>query len=87
MSGFLYRPDAQQFPGKRPLIVNIHGGPEAQSRPGFLGRANYLVNELGLAIFYPNVRDSSGYGKTFVDLDTGLRREDSVKDVGAFLEH
>jgi dipeptidyl aminopeptidase/acylaminoacyl peptidase len=88
VSGVLYRPDAQKFPGKRPLIVNIHGGPEAQSRPGFLGRANYLVNELGLAIFYPNVRGSSGYGKTFVDLDNGpFRREDSVEDVGAFLEH
>ena len=53
VSGFLYRPDAARFPGRRPLIVNIHGGPEGQSRPGFLGRNNYLVNELGIAIFYP----------------------------------
>lgn len=87
VSGFLYRPDAKRFPGPRPLIVNIHGGPESQSRPGFLGRNNYLINELGIAIFYPNVRGSSGYGKTFVGLDNGpFKREDSVRDIGAFLD-
>jgi dipeptidyl aminopeptidase/acylaminoacyl peptidase len=87
MSGFLYRPDVRKFPGRRPLIVNIHGGPESQSRPGFLGRNNYLVNELGIAIFYPNVRGSSGYGKAFVSLDNGpFKREDSVRDIGAFLD-
>ncbi len=87
VSGFLYRPDAKKFPGPRPLIVNIHGGPEGQSRPGFLGRNNYLLNELGIAIFYPNVRGSAGYGKTFVSLDNGpFKREDSVRDIGAFLD-
>lgn len=87
ISGFLYRPDSTRFPGPRPLIVNIHGGPESQSRPGFLGRNNYLLNELGIAIFYPNVRGSSGYGKRFVSLDNGpFRREDSVRDIGAFLD-
>ena len=87
VSGFLYRPDPRSFPGKRPLIVNIHGGPEGQSRPGFLGRNNYYLNELGVAIFYPNVRGSTGYGKRFVALDNGAdKREDSVKDIGAYLE-
>jgi dipeptidyl aminopeptidase/acylaminoacyl peptidase len=87
VSGFLYVPDRTRFPGKRPVIVNIHGGPEGQSRPGFLGRSNYLINELGLAVFYPNVRGSTGYGKTFVALDNGpFKREDSVKDIGAFLD-
>jgi dipeptidyl aminopeptidase/acylaminoacyl peptidase len=86
VSGFLYRPDPRKFPGKRPLIMNVHGGPEGQSRPGFQGRSNYLVNELGIAIFYPNVRGSTGYGKTFVSLDNGpFKRENSVKDMGAFL--
>ena len=86
VSGFLYRPDARKFPGKRPLIVNIHGGPEGQSRPGFMGRNNYLLNEQGIAIFFPNVRGSTGYGKRFVGLDNGaFKREDSVKDIGAFL--
>jgi dipeptidyl aminopeptidase/acylaminoacyl peptidase len=87
VSGFLYRPDAARFPGRRPLIVNIHGGPEGQSRPGFLGRNNYLLNELGIAIFYPNVRGSTGFGKRFVSLDNGpALRENSVRDIGAFLD-
>ena len=87
VSGFLYRPDARRFPGRRPLIVNIHGGPEGQSRPGFLGRTNYLINELGIAVFYPNVRGSTGFGKRFVSLDNGpALRENSVRDIGAFLD-
>jgi dipeptidyl aminopeptidase/acylaminoacyl peptidase len=88
VSGFLYRPDPARFPGKRPLIMNVHGGPEGQSQPVFAGRNNYLINELGVAIFFPNVRGSTGYGKTFVGLDNGpFKREDSVKDMGAFLDH
>jgi dipeptidyl aminopeptidase/acylaminoacyl peptidase len=87
VSGFLYRPDPKKFPGKRPLIINIHGGPEGQSRPGFLGRNNYLLNELGIAIFFPNVRGSTGFGKRFVALDNGPDlRENSVKDIAAFLD-
>lgn len=87
VSGFLYRPDPVRFSGKRPLIINIHGGPEGQSRPGFQGRNNYLLNELGVAIFYPNVRGSTGFGKRFVSLDNGpFKREDSVRDIGAFLD-
>ncbi|MBW4420401.1 MAG: S9 family peptidase [Myxacorys californica WJT36-NPBG1] len=85
ISGFLYRPPAK-FTGKRPVIINIHGGPESQFRPSFLGRLNYYLNELGVAIVFPNVRGSTGYGKTFVDLDNGFRREDSVKDIGALLD-
>ncbi len=87
ISGFLYRPDEKKFPGKRPVLINIHGGPEGQSLPTWLGRNNYYVDQLGIAIFYPNVRGSSGYGKTFLDLDTGYQREDSVKDIGAVLDH
>ncbi len=87
MSGFLYAPDASRHPGPRPLLVNIHGGPEGQSTATFLGRNNYLINELGIAIFYPNVRGSTGFGKRFVSLDNGpFQREDSVKDIGAFLD-
>jgi len=87
VSGFLYRPDAKKFPGPRPLLFSIHGGPESQFRPGFLGRNNYLINELGIAMFMPNVRGSSGYGKRFVSLDNGPDlRENSVKDIGAFLD-
>ena len=87
VSGFLYLPDPARFPGKRPLIMDIHGGPEGQERPGFLGANNYLLNELGIALFYPNVRGSSGYGTRFVNLDNGPdQRENTVRDIGAFLD-
>lgn len=85
ISGFLYRPPAS-FSGKRPVIINIHGGPEGQFRPTFLGRSNFYLNELGIALIFPNVRGSSGYGKTFLKLDNGYLREDSVKDIGALLD-
>jgi Tol biopolymer transport system component/acetyl esterase/lipase len=86
VSGFLYRPDAKKFPGKRPVVINIHGGPESQSRPNFQARNNYDLNELGIALFFPNVRGSDGYGKTFLTLDNGFKREDSVRDITAFLD-
>ena len=85
ISGFLYMPPAR-FTGKRPVIINIHGGPESQARPGFLGRSNFFLNEMGIAMIYPNVRGSSGYGKTFLQLDNATLREDSYKDIGALLD-
>jgi dipeptidyl aminopeptidase/acylaminoacyl peptidase len=85
ITGFYYRPPAR-FTGKRPVLINIHGGPEGQSRPTFQGRTNYFLNELGVAVLYPNVRGSTGYGKSFVKLDNGMKREDSVKDIGALLD-
>jgi len=85
ISGFLYRPPSK-FTGKLPVIVNIHGGPESQFRPAFLGRNNYFLNELGIAILFPNIRGSTGYGKTFLKLDNGFRREDAYKDIGALLD-
>jgi dipeptidyl aminopeptidase/acylaminoacyl peptidase len=85
ITGFLYRPP-QSFNGRRPVIINIHGGPESQSRPIFQGRNNYFLNELGIALILPNVRGSNGFGKTFVALDNGMKREDSVKDIGALLD-
>lgn len=85
ISGFYYKAH-QKFTGKRPVIINIHGGPEGQSRPGFIGANNYYLNELGVAMIFPNVRGSSGYGKTFLALDNGDKREESVKDIGALLD-
>jgi dipeptidyl aminopeptidase/acylaminoacyl peptidase len=86
ISAFVYRPDPKKFPGKRPAIINIHGGPEGQSRPIFQSRNNYYLNELGVAVIYPNVRGSTGYGKSFVALDNGFKREDSVRDIAAVLD-
>ena len=85
ISGYLYRPPAR-FGGPRPVMIEIHGGPESQARPSFYGRYNYFVNELGVALLLPNVRGSSGYGKTFLALDNGVKREDSVRDIGAALD-
>ncbi len=56
ISAFVYRPDPKKFPGRRPAIVSIHGGPESQSRPTFQARNNYYIKELGVALIVPNVR-------------------------------
>jgi dipeptidyl aminopeptidase/acylaminoacyl peptidase len=85
ISGILTLPPAR-FTGRRPVLVDIHGGPEGQAKLGFAGRSNYILNELGVAILRPNVRGSSGYGKTFLALDDGVLREDSVKDIGALFD-
>ena len=85
ISGVLTMPPAR-FTGPRPVLIVIHGGPEAQATVNFNGRLNYLINELGVAVLEPNVRGSNGYGKTFLDLDNGIKREDSVKDIGALLD-
>jgi len=75
-----------RFSGRRPVLIDIHGGPEADAEFGFLGRANYYLEELGVAVIRPNVRGSEGFGKTFLSLDDGMKREDSVKDIGALLD-
>lgn len=80
---WVYRPKAA---GKAPVIIDIHGGPEGQSRPMFSTRYQYWVNEIGAAVVVPNVRGSTGYGKTYVSLDNGVKRRDSVKDIGALLD-
>ncbi len=85
ISGILYLPPAR-FTGRRPVYMSVHGGPEAQSKLGWKGRLNYLTQELGIAVFEPNVRGSSGYGKTFLNLDNGRLREDSVKDMGTAID-
>jgi len=85
ISGFLYRPPAR-FPGRRPVLIVIHGGPESQFQPAFIGRWNYYPSEMGVALVYPNVRGSAGFGKSFLKLDDGARREDAVRDIGALLD-
>jgi dipeptidyl aminopeptidase/acylaminoacyl peptidase len=79
---YVYEPAAG---GPHPVLISLHGGPESQFRPGFDPWIQYVVNELGFAVIAPNVRGSSGYGKTYLALDNGVLREDAVKDVGAML--
>ncbi|MEM8984498.1 MAG: S9 family peptidase [Pseudomonadota bacterium] len=80
LSGWLYRPEGQDVPG--PMVLSFHGGPEGQERPVFRTTYQALLSR-GIAVFAPNVRGSSGFGKTFVNLDNGALRVNSVKDIEA----
>ena len=80
---WVYKPPGD---GPFPVIVVIHGGPEGQARPAFSGTYQMWIDKLGVALVRPNVRGSAGYGKTYLGLDNGFRREDSVKDIGALLD-
>jgi dipeptidyl aminopeptidase/acylaminoacyl peptidase len=81
---WVYKPG--KIDGKAPVIIDIHGGPEGQDRPGFNTRRQYWAAELGAVTIAPNVRGSDGYGKRYIALDNGPKRQDSVKDIGALLD-
>lgn len=83
---FVYRPKNVAADAKTPVIVDIHGGPESQTRPGWNPGAQYFADTLGATVILPNVRGSDGYGKRYLNLDNAEKREDSVKDVGALLD-
>ncbi len=85
VSGIFYRPSTK-FTGPRPVMVSLHGGPEQRDRVRFQGRSNYFLNELGIAIIYPNVRGSVGFGRKFEEGDNGKARMGAIKDVGALLD-
>jgi protease II len=80
---WVYKPRGE---GPFPVVVSIHGGPEGQSRPRFSSTYQMWVEKLGVAVVIPNVRGSSGYGKSYLALDNGFKREDSVRDIGALLD-
>ncbi len=80
---WVYKPAGE---GPFPVVVQIHGGPEGQSRPFFSSTYQMWLQRLGVAVIRPNVRGSAGYGKTYLGLDNGFKREDSVKDIGALLD-
>jgi dipeptidyl aminopeptidase/acylaminoacyl peptidase len=79
---YVYEPAT---PKPHPVLVILHDGPQSQFRPGFDPWIQYVVNELGYAVLAPNVRGSSGYGKSYLALDNGMLREDAVKDIGALI--
>ncbi len=81
-----YKPRNAAAEKKVPVVINIHGGPEGQSQPFFTGGTQFYLNEMGVAVILPNVRGSSGYGKTYLKLDNAEKREDSVRDIGALLD-
>jgi dipeptidyl aminopeptidase/acylaminoacyl peptidase len=82
ISGFLYRPRK----ATDSCVVIVHGGPEGQYRPSFDPLVQLLVAR-GHAVFCPNVRGSTGYGRKFAKLDDGRRRMDSVADLAAVHDH
>lgn len=83
---FYYRPAGVPADRRLPVVISIHGGPESQALPVFNPAFQYLLRELQVAVLVPNVRGSSGYGKTWLQLDNGFLRKDSVKDIGALLD-
>ncbi|MEH7252541.1 S9 family peptidase [Neobacillus niacini] len=80
---FYYKPN--QTIEKSPVVVYIHGGPESQTRAVYSPFLQYFLTQ-GYAVVAPNIRGSTGYGKTFTHLDDGRKRMDAVKDVIALVE-
>ena len=78
LSGWLYRAAA----GPGPVVLDFHGGPQAQELPEFSGRFQGLL-EAGIGVLAPNVRGSSGFGRRFAALDDGPLRFDAVRDIAA----
>jgi dipeptidyl aminopeptidase/acylaminoacyl peptidase len=85
LSGWLYRARVAGE-GAPPMVLSFHGGPEGQSRPSFRSIYQALVAR-GISVFAPNVRGSSGFGKTFVNLDNGALRFDGVKDIASTVDY
>ncbi|MBB5698834.1 S9 family peptidase [Sphingomonas yantingensis] len=83
---FVYRPTNVPAGTRTPVIIDIHGGPEAQTRPSWNYGAQYFADTLGATVILPNVRGSDGYGKRYLNLDNAEKREESVKDIGALLD-
>lgn len=69
-----------------PVMLDIHGGPENQTRPEYIDYMQYYLSQ-GIAIVAPNVRGSTGYGRRYTDLDNREKRLDSVRDIGALIDH
>jgi dipeptidyl aminopeptidase/acylaminoacyl peptidase len=86
IAAYYYRPEKAHADAKVPVVISIHGGPEGQYRPYFSSSAQLYAGEMGVAYIAPNVRGSSGYGKSFLKLDNAQKREDSVRDIGALLD-
>lgn len=83
---FVYRPKGVPKGRKTPVLIEIHGGPESQARPGWNPRVAFWTEQLGATVIVPNVRGSDGYGTRYIDMDNGPKREDSVRDIGALID-
>ena len=90
LNGWLYKPaqsrDAAKNNRKSPVIIDIHGGPEDAARPVYEMGDAYYLNSAGAVVIYPNVRGSTGRGKSFLNADNALKRTEAVKDFGKLFE-
>lgn len=84
LSGWLYRPRGATAPG--PIVLSFHGGPEGQEQPYFSSNYQALLAQ-GIAVFAPNIRGSSGFGKLFVNLDNGALRFNAIRDIKACIDY
>lgn len=82
----VYRPSSAEADDPVPVVIMAHGGPESQSRPRWNRFDHYIVTEMGIAVIRPNIRGSTGYGRTFEELDETTLRGDAIKDIGALLD-
>jgi len=82
----VYIPETASPEDPAPVVIVPHGGPESQSKPSFNRRYHYYVTEMGLAVIRPNIRGSTGYGKSYEQLDEVERRGDAIRDIGALLD-
>ncbi|MBI3659852.1 alpha/beta fold hydrolase [Candidatus Acetothermia bacterium] len=86
ISAWLYRPKNVKPGEKAPAILLIHGGPSAQSLNGWSTQIQFFVNN-GYLVLAPNVRGSTGYGKTFEELNDKDWGGGDLKDVIAAREY
>ncbi len=84
IEGWLYRPPGVL--GPVPTVIHLHGGPEAQERPTFAALFQALTAS-GMAVFAPNVRGSTGYGRAFEQADDKELRFAAISDVAACALH
>jgi len=85
LQGYLYMPKVGSDK-KPPVVFMVHGGPTAQSRPNYRGQIQYLVGR-GIAVFHPNVRGSTGFGRTYTTLDDKKLRLESIADLNDMLAY
>ncbi len=88
LQGMLYLPDeaSRKDAGAPPVLFQVHGGPSGQSRANFDPIVQYHVDR-GVAVFEPNVRGSTGFGRAYSALDDREKRLDSIRDLIDMLDH
>jgi len=81
---WLLTPQSVRYPS--PVLLSIHGGPEMQARPGWDPLSRYLLEQWGMAIAYPDLRGSAGYGRAYLAADDQRRRTKVMSDLGCILD-